>query len=54
VTRIAQAIPLYPLTMDQLAMLEEDHATDVSRFYADLGIEPEPFADGLRRMFAAE
>lgn len=54
VTRVAQAIPFYPLTMDQLAMLEEDHAADVSRFYGDLGIEPEPFADGLRRMFAQE
>jgi hypothetical protein len=32
-------------------MLEEESVTDPSRFFADLGLEPEPLAVGLRRMF---
>jgi len=38
---------------DQLIMLEEESVTDPSRFFADLGLQPEALADGLARMFAA-
>jgi hypothetical protein len=33
-------------------MLEEESVTDPSRFFAELGLEPEPLPVGLRRMFA--
>lgn len=52
-TRLLGWLPLYPLTMDQIAMLEEENvASDAARFYADLGIRPEPLPEGLKRMFA--
>jgi hypothetical protein len=51
-TRLLQWLPLYPLSMDQLYMLEEESVTDPSRFFADFEIKPEPLSDGLRRMFA--
>jgi hypothetical protein len=34
-------------------MLEEESVADPSRFYADLGIAPESFEDGLRRLVTA-
>jgi NADH dehydrogenase len=49
-TRALSWLPAYPLTMDQIAMLEEESVTDPSAFFADLGITPEPFARGLARM----
>ena len=52
-TRALHWLPFYPVSPDQLAMLEEDSVTDPSPFYADFGIEPEPLAEGLRRMAAA-
>jgi NADH dehydrogenase len=51
-TRLLQWLPFYPVTMDQLYMLEEENVTDASRFFKDFGIRPEPLAEGLRRMFA--
>jgi NADH dehydrogenase len=53
VTRVFQRLPLFPLTVDQLTMLEEESVADPARFYADLGIKPEPLAETLRRMLAA-
>ena len=52
VTRLLQWAPGFPLTMDQLTMLEEESITDPARFYADFDLKPEPLADGLRRMLA--
>jgi NADH dehydrogenase len=52
-TRALQWLPFYPVTMDQIAMLEEESVTDPTRFYTDFGITPEPLAEGLRRLFAA-
>jgi uncharacterized protein YbjT (DUF2867 family) len=52
-TRALQWLPLYPLTMDQIVMLEEENVTDPTRFYADFGITPEPFDEGLRRLYPA-
>ncbi len=49
-TRALGWLPFYPVTLDQIAMLEEESVTDPSRFYQDLGITPEPLARGLARM----
>jgi uncharacterized protein YbjT (DUF2867 family) len=51
-TRLLQWLPAYPLTLDQIAMLEGGNTADPSAFYADLDIRPEPLARGLARMFA--
>ena len=51
-TRALDWLPFYPLTTDQLNLLEEESVTDPSRFFAELGLAPEPLAAGLRRMFA--
>ncbi len=52
-TRALHWLPFFPLTSDQITMLEEENVTDPARFYADFGITPEPFDEGLRRLFAA-
>jgi NADH dehydrogenase len=52
-TRALDWLPFYPVSRDQLIMLEEESVTDPSRFFAELGLEPEPLPVGLRRMFAA-
>lgn len=44
-------IPGFPVTPDQLLMLEEDNVGDPAPFYATFGLEPEPLSHGLRRMF---
>jgi len=49
-TRGLERLPFYPISSDQLTMLEEESVTDPSRFFADLGLAPEPLAVGLRRM----
>jgi len=51
-TRLLQWLPFFPITTDQLTMLEEESVADPARFYADLGITPEPFETGLRRLVA--
>jgi NADH dehydrogenase len=50
-TRAFDWLPFYPLSTDQINMLEEESVTDPSRFFADLGVKPEPLPAGLRRMF---
>ena len=52
-TRALQWLPLYPLTTDQIAILEEESVVDPGRFYTDFAITPEPLAEGLRRLLAA-
>jgi NADH dehydrogenase len=52
-TRALGWLPLYPLTMDQITMLEEESVTDPTRFFADFEITPEPLARGLGRMLGA-
>jgi len=52
-TRAFGWLPFYPVTTDQLVMLEEGNVTDPRRFYADFEITPEPLAKGLARMLAA-
>ena len=51
-TRCLQWAPGYPISIDQLTMLEEESVCDPRRFFADLRIAPEPLIDGLRRMLA--
>jgi NADH dehydrogenase len=51
-TRALDWLPFYPLSSDQLVMLEEESVTDPSRFFAELGLEPQPLPVGLRRMLA--
>ncbi|HZP39817.1 MAG TPA: complex I NDUFA9 subunit family protein [Methylomirabilota bacterium] len=51
-TRLLQGLPFYPLSVDQLTMLEEESVGDPGRFFADFGLAPEPLPVGLRRMFA--
>jgi uncharacterized protein YbjT (DUF2867 family) len=53
VTRALDWLPFYPVSSDQLVMLEEESVTDPSRFHADLGLPPEPLPAGLRRVFGA-
>jgi len=50
-TRLLEWLPFYPVSSDQLTMLEEESVADPSRFFGDLGLEPEPLPAGLRRMF---
>jgi NADH dehydrogenase len=51
VTRALDWLPFYPLSTDQLIMLQEESVTDPARFFAELGLTPEPLAAGLARMF---
>jgi len=51
-TRALDWLPFYPLSTDQLIMMEEESVTDPSRYFAELGLRPEPLAAGLERMFA--
>jgi len=53
VTRALGWLPFYPLTMDQIIMLEGESVTDPTRFFEDFGIAPEPLARGLARMLGA-
>jgi NADH dehydrogenase len=43
-------LPGFPVTPDQLLMLEEDNAGDPAPFYSTFGLTPMPLATGLRRM----
>ena len=51
--RVFGWLPFFPVTTDQLLMLEEGNVTDPKRFYADFEITPEPLARGLKRMLQA-
>ncbi len=52
ITRLFESLPFYPVTMDQLAMLEEDNVCDPAPFFQAFGITPVPFRVGLERMLA--
>src|SRR5687768_5611858 len=51
VTQALYRLPGYPLTPDQLTMLEEDNTCDPSAFLSTFGLTPVPLAAGLRAMF---
>ena len=50
VTQILHRLPGYPLTPDQLVMLEEDNTCDPSAFFSTFGLTPVPLAAGLRAL----
>lgn len=50
VTHALYRLPGFPLTPDQLLMLEEDNTCDPSAFFSTFGLTPVPLASGLRAM----
>lgn len=48
--RLLHRLPSFPITPDQLLMLEEDNAGDPTPFYATFGITPMPLERGLQEM----
>ncbi len=49
-TRALGWLPFYPVSADQIAMLEEESVADPTPFFSELGITPQPMARGLARM----
>lgn len=49
-TRLLHRLPGFPVTPDQLLMLEEDNAGDPTPVYTTFGLTPMPLATGIRRM----
>ena len=47
--RVFQRVPFFPLTLDQLTMLEEENVADPTLFARAFGITLTPFAEGIRR-----
>lgn len=45
-----QRLPFFPLTSDQLVMLQEDNICDPMPFFKAFDLEPLDFPEGLRRM----
>lgn len=50
VARVLHRLPGFPLTPDQLLMLEEDNIADPQSFYSTFGLTPVPLVTGLRAM----
>lgn len=48
--RLLHRLPGFPVTPDQLTMLQEDNVGDPTPFYSTFGIRPRPLAAGLGRM----
>lgn len=46
-----ERLPFFPLTSDQLRMLEEDNVCDPEPFFKTFELTPIEFPDGLRQMF---
>ena len=51
-TRVLHGLPGFPVTPDQLLMLEENNTCDPRPFLTTFGLSPAPLAAGLRRMLA--
>ena len=49
-TRALHRLPYFPLTPDQLLMLEEDNVCDPAPFFSTFGLAPLPLATGLRQL----
>lgn len=49
---VLQGFPFFPVTTDQLLMLEEDNVCDPTPFYRTFGVSPLSFRTGLERMLA--
>jgi len=50
--RALHALPYFPLTPDQLLMLEEDNVCDPAPFFSAFELAPIPLATGLRHLLA--
>ncbi len=50
IARLLHRMPSFPVTPDQLLMLEEDNTGDPGPFYATFGLTPIPLAQGLRQL----
>jgi NADH dehydrogenase len=50
VAQLMQGIPSFPLTHDQLLMLQEDNTGNPSAFYTAFDIKPIPLAQGLSHL----
>ena len=50
--RVLGPLPFFPLTTDQLTMLQEDSVCDPAPFYQTFELTPVEFPVGLQRMFA--
>jgi NADH dehydrogenase len=50
--RLLHRLRAFPVTPDQLLMLEEDNTCDPRPFLATFGLQPVPLATGLRRVLA--
>jgi uncharacterized protein YbjT (DUF2867 family) len=48
--RVLHPVPGFPVTPDQLRMLEQDNVGDPRPFYSTFGLTPLPLATGLRRI----
>jgi len=48
--RLLHRVPTFPVTPDQLLMLQEDNTGDPRAFYSAFGLPPIPLAQGLRRV----
>jgi hypothetical protein len=49
---LLQRFPGFPITTDQLLMLEEDSTCDPSAFYTAFALTPVPLGTGLQRVLA--
>ncbi|MGH7393266.1 MAG: complex I NDUFA9 subunit family protein [Candidatus Rokuibacteriota bacterium] len=52
VARVLHALPGFPVTPDQLLMLEANNVGDPAAFYQHFGIEPLPLRRGIERTLA--
>ncbi|MFQ5828691.1 MAG: complex I NDUFA9 subunit family protein [Candidatus Methylomirabilia bacterium] len=50
---VLQGLPFFPLTSDQLLMLEESNLCDPEPFFKTFDLTGEEFPDGLQRMLAS-
>jgi uncharacterized protein YbjT (DUF2867 family) len=50
--RALSPLPWFPITPDQLLMLEERNTCDATPFFSAFGLIPTPLESGLRRMLA--
>jgi NADH dehydrogenase len=48
---VLERLPFFPLTTDQLRMLQEDNVCDARPFFTTFGLAPIEFPEGVRRMF---
>jgi NADH dehydrogenase len=51
-TRLFGALPFFPLTLDQLTMLQEDNVCDPMPFFRAFGLTPVEFPAELQRIFS--